>query len=442
MVKVHAIGGFSEVGRNMACIEFEEDAFILDCGLYLTPIVEVEESENLYHERGMRGIGAVPDDYYLDKLDIRKKVRAIFISHAHLDHLGALPYLAHRYDAPIIGTPYSIEVLKAICRDSDIKIPNKMQSVEPNSEIKIGNYRIEFLHLPHSTLQTALIAIHSPEGAVVYVNDPKFDETPILNPPTNYKRIKEIGEEGVLTLIVDGLYSDYKRKTPSEKIARDMLEEVLTKNNNENVGIIVTTFASHIPRLKSVVEFSKRIGRKTLFLGRSMYRYVTAAERLGLAPFTKDIEILTYKNQVKRRLRQIAEERQKWIIVCTGNQGEPNSVLVKIANEVYPFHIKSGDHIIFSSRTIPTPITIANREKLEKNLHNKGARIFTDVHTSGHLSREDIRDLIGMLSPKHIIPIQGDIKTLTPVAELGKEIGYELGKNIYLMQDGESLELH
>ncbi len=442
MVKVHAVGGFSEVGRNMACVEFEKDAFILDCGLYLTPIVEIEDSENLYHERGMRSIGAIPDDHYLEKVDVRKKVRAILISHAHLDHLGALPYLAHRYNAPIIGTPYSIEVLKGICRDSDVKIPNKLITVEPNKSIEIEGNKIEFVNMPHSTLQTSLIAIHSGDEKVVYVNDPKFDDTPILNQPPNYKRIEELGKEGVLTLIVDGLYSDYKRKTPSEKIARDMLEEVMTKESNENSAVIVTTFASHIPRLKSVVEFSKKIGRKTLFLGRSMFRYVNAAERVGLAPFMKDVEILTYKNQVKKKLRQIEEERHKWVIACTGNQGEPNSMLVKIDKGIFPFQIRSGDHIIFSSRTIPTPITIANREKLEKSLNNKGARIFTDVHTSGHLSREDIRDLINMVKPKHVIPIQGDLKVLTPVAELGKEMGFELGKNIHMMQNGETLELH
>lgn len=442
MVKVHAVGGYSEVGRNMSCVEFEKDAFILDCGLYLTPIIEMDDSQNLYHERGMRSIGAIPDDHYLEKVDVKKKIKAILLSHAHLDHLGALPYLAHRYaNVPIIGTPYSIEVLKAICKDSDIRLPNRLQVIQPDSSIKIGDHEIEFVGMPHSTIQTSLIAIHSPEGAVVYVNDPKLDETPILNPATNRKKMMELGEKGVLTLLVDGLYSDFKRKTPSEKIARELLEDVLTKENSENVGIIVTTFASHIPRLKSIIEFSKKIGRKPLLLGRSMYRYVTAAERIGLAPFVKDAEILTYKNQIKRRLTQIENERDKWVIVCTGNQGELNSVLVRLDKGVFPFKIRSGDHVIFSSKTIPIPVTIANRERLEKSLHNKGARIFTDVHTSGHMSREDIRDLINMLKPKHLIPVQGDLKVLAPVAELGKEMGYEIGKNVHLMQDAETLEL-
>jgi len=442
MVKVHAVGGFSEVGRNMVCVEFDNDAFILDCGLYLTPIVEVEEGENIYHERGLRNIGAVPDDHYLDDIDVRKKVRAILISHAHLDHLGALPYLAHRYDVPIIGTPYTIEVLKAISRDSDAKVLNKMQVVEPNGSTKIGDYKIEFVNMPHSTLQTAMIAIHSPKETLVYVNDPKFDDTPVLNLPPNYKRIEEIGKRGVNVLIVDGLYSSAQRHTPSEKIARDMLEEVMTRENNDNVAVIVTTFASHIPRHKSIVEFSKKIGRKAVFVGRSMHRYVQAAANVGLAPFLRDAEILTYKNQVKRRLKQIAEDRSKYVIICTGNQGEPNSILSKMVKGILPFDIRNGDNVIFSSRTIPTPITIANRDKLEKSLKAKGARIFTDVHTSGHLSREDIRNLVDMLKPKHIIPVQGDIKTLAPVAELGKEMGYEMGKSVFLMQNGQTLELN
>ena len=440
-MKVHSLGGFSEVGRNMVCIEVGDDAFIFDCGLYLTPIVEIEESRNLYNERGLKGIGAIPDDKYLEIKGVRKKVRAILLSHAHLDHIGAVPYLAYRYDAPIIGTPYTIEVLKAICKDSDIKLKNKLIVLNLDSSIKIGDYKIEFVNMPHSTIQSALIALHTPEGIVVYVNDPKFDDTPVISAPPNYKRIKELGKEGVKLLIVDGLYSSYKRRTPSEKIAREMLEDVLTKTNNEKNGIIITTFASQIARIKSIVEFTKKIGRKPIFAGRSMHRYITAAKNINQVPFMKNIEILTYKNQLRRRLKQVSAEKRKWVVVCTGNQGEPGSILTRISSGQLPYKIEKGDNIIFSSRTIPTAITIANREKLEKSLKTKGARIFTDVHASGHLSREDIRDLIEMVNPKHIIPIQGDLATLTPVAELGKEIGYEVGKNMHMMQNCETLEV-
>jgi len=442
MVKIHAIGGYSEVGRNMTVVETGDDAFIFDCGIYLTPIVEIEENEHIYHERGLRAIGAVPEDYVLDKLNLRKKVKAILPNHAHLDHIGALPYIGYGYKAPIISTPYTIEVLKALCRDAEVRLPNKLQVIKPNSSFHVGNYKIEFINVTHSTPHTVMIALHTPEGVVIYANDWKFDNTPVLGLPPNYKRLRELGESGkVLALIVDSLYSSYDRKTPSEKIAKQMVEEVLTKTSNENNGIIITTFSSQIARLKSIVEYGKKIGRKVVFVGRSLSKYVGAANNLGLAPFSKDVEILTYRNQVKKRLKQISKEKTKWLVVCTGNQGEPGSILTRISSGDLPYNLEKNDQVIFSSITIPTAITIANRERLEKNLKNKGVRIFTEVHTSGHCSKEDIRELIDLVKPKHIIPSHGDMKVVAPAAELCKEMGYELGKSVHLMQNGETVEV-
>jgi len=348
MVKIHAVGGYSEVGRNMTAVEVGDDVFIFDCGIFLTPIVELEESGHIYHERGLRSIGAIPDDYMLDKLNLRSKVRAILPNHAHLDHIAALPYIGYAYKAPIISTPYTIEVLKALCRDAEIKLPNKLEVVKPNSSFKFHGYKIEFINITHSTLHTVLIALHTPKGVVIYANDWKFDDTPVMGLPPNYKKLKELGDSGnVLAVIVDSLYSKYERKTPSERIARQMLEEVLTKTNNEGHGVVITTFSSQIARLKSIVEYGKKIGRKVLFLGRSLQKYVKAAENIGLAPFAKDVEIVTYRNQIKRRLKQIAGEKDKWLVVCTGNQGEPGSILPRLAEGEFPYKIGPGDHVIF-----------------------------------------------------------------------------------------------
>ena len=151
--------------------------------------------------------------------------------------------------------------------------------------------------------------------------------------------------------------------------------------------------------------------------------------------------MLTYTNQIKRRLKQISKERNKWMIVCTGHQGEPGSVLDRLVRDAFPFSFQPNDHVIFSSRVIPNPINVANRNQLEKKLKEKGVRIFTDVHVSGHCAREDLRDLITMIHPKHIIPAHGDISKLTPLAELATELGYILGQNIHLMQNGQTLQL-
>jgi len=443
MIKIHTVGGFSEVGRNMTCLELDEDAFIFDCGLFLPPIVELEDNEknSIYHEKGLRGINAIPNDLVLDD-KVRKKVRAILISHAHLDHVGAVPYLAQRYgDAVVAGTPYTIEVLKTLMKDNNVRMRNDMKTITPNSSLKIKDYNIEFINITHSTLQASLIVVHTKKGAIVYANDFKFDNTPILGKKPNYERLEEIKKEGVLALIIDSLYSGSERKTPSEKIARDLLEEVMLTTNNKEGCIIVSTFSSHIARLKSIVDFAKQLDRNVLFLGRSLYKYVIAADNCQLVPFMRDIELVTYTNQVRKKLNQIEKNRTKWVIVCTGHQGEPGSVLDRMAREELPFKFLKKDHVIFASSVIPSPINVANRDRLEKKLKDYGCRIFTDVHTSGHCGREDLRDMISLLEPKHIIPAHGDLAKLIPMAELSTEMGYKLGENIHLMQNGNILEL-
>jgi len=240
-------------------------------------------------------------------------------------------------------------------------------------------------------------------------------------------------------LVVESLYADLERKTPSEKIARGLLEDVLLTTSNENSGIIVTTFSSHIARLKSIVDCGKLLDREVVFLGRSLNRYVGAASRLKLAPFMDDITLLSYKNQLERVLKKISKERKDYMIVCTGHQGEPGSILDRMVHSKLPFNFNSSDHVIFSSSIIPSPINVANRKRLEKKLKEKGVRIFTDVHVSGHCGREDLRDMIEMLQPKHIIPAHADLQKLTALAELATEMGYKLGKEVHLLQDGQNI---
>ena len=442
-IRIHSVGGYCEVGKNMTVLEVGDDAFIFDMGLFLPPIVELEDPQRgNYTEKQLSQIDAIPDDSVIK--NIQHKVRAILISHAHLDHVGAVPYMAQKYKAEIAGTPYTIEILKALALDQNTKIPNKIRTVTPNSSFKIQGkngkeYEIEFLNITHSTLQASLIAIHTDKGVILYANDFKFDKTPIIGKGPNYERMKELAKEGILVLVVESLYADLERKTPSEKIARGLLEDVLLTTSNENSGIIVTTFSSHIARLKSIVDCGKLLDREVVFLGRSLNRYVGAASRLKLAPFMDDITLLSYKNQLERVLKKISKERKDYMIVCTGHQGEPGSILDRMVHSKLPFNFNSSDHVIFSSSIIPSPINVANRKRLEKKLKEKGVRIFTDVHVSGHCGREDLRDMIEMLQPKHIIPAHADLQKLTALAELATEMGYKLGKEVHLLQDGQNI---
>jgi len=447
-MKIHTVGGFTEVGKNMTVVELEDDAIILDAGVHLPALIELQEEEEqqeTYSEKKLRKIGALPDDDLLDKLGIRNKVRAILLGHAHLDHIGAIPYIGYRYNAPVVGTPYTIAVLKKILEDDKIKVPNKLITVNPNSSFiikgKKRDYQAEFINATHSTLQTSMIALHTPEGVVLYANDFKLDNTPVMGLPPNYQALKRIAKKGVKVLIVDSLYSGENKKTPSEKVAKALVEEVLMTIKNERSAIFVSTFSSHIARIKSIVEYGKKLNRKVYVIGRSMNKYISAAEEVGLCPFRKDIQIGSYKRQVESILKQVSKNRRNSLVICTGHQGEPGSILDRLARGKLPFDFRQHDNIVFSSKTIPVPANMANKENMDKRLRKLGARIFDEVHVSGHGGKEDLRDLISIVRPQHIIPAHGSTHQLTPMIELAREMGYKSGKECHLMQDGQVLEL-
>jgi ribonuclease J len=443
-MKIYGIGGFNEVGKNMTAVDLGEDVILFDCGLFLPPIVELEEADKVYTEKRLRAIGAVPSDYILDKLGLRKKVRAIICSHAHLDHIGALPFLAQRYNAEIVGTPFTIEVLKTLLRDEKIYLKNKLRVVQPNSffyvQGKNKKYKVDFINITHSTIQCSLLALHTPEGIVLYANDFKLDNSPVLGKKPNYERLKEIEKQGVKALIVDALYSGDDRKTASEKVARTLLEDVLLTTTNENNGLFVTTFSSHIARLKSIVEFGKKLNRKIVFLGRSLNKYVSAASRANMCPFRSDIEIATFRHQLERQTKKINKNKSDYMVVCTGHQGEPGSILDRISKNKFPLRLESQDHVIFSSSVIPTPASIENRKKLDNNLKKRRVRMFSNLHVSGHAGREDLRDFINMLNPEHIIPAHGEHRLTKPMVELAEELGYKDKKNIHLINDKQMLK--
>ena len=308
--------------------------------------------------------------------------------------------------------------------------------------IKISdNIKIELISMSHSTLQCAMIAVHTPNGIVLYANDFKFDNDPVLGDKPNYKRLQEIGKEGnLIALVVECINGLVEGKTPSEKVARELLKEVLLETDSKGKAIFVTTFASNIARIKSAIEFGKKLGRKVVILGRSMVKYNESAEHLSLVKFSRDAEIIGYGGQRKRKLKEIDEKREKYLVITTGSQGEPGSVLDKIVNKQLPFNFREGDIIVFSCRTIPVPMNIANRDNLENSLKSAKVRIFTNVHSSGHASLEDIRDFITMVKPMHIIPSQGNMAMESSVAKMAEGLGYKLGENIHIVSDGQRLK--
>lgn len=427
----------------MVVVELEEDAFIIDEGFFLPAIVSMQEKERIMTEKNLKKLNAIPNDSVVE--NIRNKVCAQFISHAHLDHVGAVPFLSDRYNAPIYGTPFTTNVLDSLLKDNDIVLKNKIYSINPNTTFYVNGkntkYKIDFIHVTHSTVQCSMIAIHTKKGIVLFSGDFKLDNTPVIGPLPNYKKLKEIGKEGVIVFIVNSLYSGSDQRTPSENIARELLKETLSDIKDTKGTIIVTTFASHIARLKSIVEFGKKMNKEVVFLGRSLDKYCDAARKANVAQFLNDVKISKYRRQVEKSLHKIERKRKNSLIVCTGHQGEPGSILERISRHQLPFKITKEDNIIFSSSVIPAPINKEQFAEMESRLKKCKPKIFRDVHVSGHGREEDLKETIEMVKPKHIIPWHGDFGKTRPMLEIAKEMGYTDKKNFHLMQNGEVLRV-
>jgi ribonuclease J len=284
-----------------------------------------------------------------------------------------------------------------------------------------------------------MVAVHTKEGIILYANDFKFDLFPVLGKKPNFKRLEVLGKQGVLALIVDSTYAKDNKKMPSENVAREMLKDVLNIPAKKG-AIVVTTFSSHLARLKSIIEFGKKINRDVIFLGRSLNKYIKAGEKIGIINFTKDIKLFRFSRQIKKVLKKVEQERERYLLVVTGHQGEPKAVLAKMARKEFQFNFNANDHIIFSCKTIPTDTNIRNRNNLENELKGYGVRIFKDIHQSGHAAREDLRDLIKLVKPKHIVPAHGNKDMEKALADLAFEEDYKV-ENVHIIKNGQKLSL-
>ena len=442
MVEICTVGGYNEVGGNSTAVKIGNDAYVLDLGLHLENYIRLTEEEDVVtaSPKDLMNAGAVPNISAID--DWKNNVKMILPTHAHLDHVGAIPFLGNNFKSNVMCTPFTAEVLKGILTEDKIRMNAKVMSMSANSAFRASDdVKIEFIHTTHSTPHTVMIALHTKEGIILYANDFKFDLSPTLGKKPNFKRLEELGKEKVLALICDSTYAADARKMPSESIAREMLKEVMLGIDSKNKHVVVTTFSSHIARLNSIVDFGKRMNRKIVFMGRSMAKYVKAAEATGIANFTGKVEILKYSNQIRRKLKKISAERGKYLMVVTGHQGEPKSTLSKMMSPEFKFNFMPEDHVIFSCKTIPTPTNIENRKRLESDLKSRHVRIFKDVHESGHAAREDLRELINLVQPDHIIPAHGEKIMTNALADLAVEMGYSKGENVHVMSDGERIKL-
>jgi ribonuclease J len=439
--EIIAVGGYEEVGKNMSAVKVGEDIVIFDMGIHLDRLHIHEDTDiERMHSLDLIERGVIPDDTLMK--EVNGKVKAIVFTHGHLDHIGAVAKLAHRYEAPIIGTPFTIALIERLIKgERKFKLNNPLQILKSGEKSQISpDITLEFVRATHSIPQAVTPALHTSEGIIVYSCDFKFDNHQKLSPPPDYQRFRELGEKGVLALIVDTTRAAEldQVKTHSEQIARLVLQDIMEQPLKEDQGIIITTFASHIERVQAICDIVAKSNRKMLLLGRSMERYCSLAETMGILKLPKGASIYGSPKAINRALALADEKRSEYVLLTTGHQGEPDALLPRIANDKTSFNVQPGDNVIFSAPIIPNPLNTANRNLLERRLKSKGARIFTNAHVSGHAGREDHRDFLKMLHPEHLIPAHGTLEMLTAYAELAEEEGYRIGNNIHILRNGQA----
>lgn len=437
-VEILPLGGLGEVGKNMTAIGFDDEYVLVDMGIRLDSILGFEDIDiGGMGRRELINMNCIPDDTPV----LDRDVLAIVLSHGHLDHIGAVGKLAHAYDAPIYGTPFTVELAKQIVREErTFEVGNEFKTVMPGDVIDVGDIRLEFIGVTHSILQTALVLVQGSDGSVLCASDFKFDDEPLLGYTTDYDRLKKLAKDGLCVALVGAVRVDEPGPTPSEAHARDMLREVMTEATSNSGAIFATTFSSHITRIKSIVDISFDLGRTPVLLGRSLHTYCKIASKLGLVDFPPELHIHGRPNAVHNLLREIDGSRDDYVLLVTGHQGEPTSLLTRIADGELPLKIKGGDEVIFSASTIPNPINESNRELLETKLRAQGARVYKDIHVSGHAGKRDVVDFIKMINPEHLVPCHCTLDKLKIMAGIGRELGFS-DRQLHILQNGECLRL-
>jgi ribonuclease J len=446
-IEIATIGGYEEVGRQMTAVRAGDDVVVFDMGLNLSQVLihDNVETEKM-HSLDLIDMGAIPDDRVMS--DLEGDVQAIVPTHGHLDHIGAISKLAHRYDAPVVATPFTIELVKQqVQGENKFNVENdliKMSAGETMSIGDSGKVDLEFVNVTHSIIDAINPVLHTPEGAVVYGLDKRMDHSPVIGDPIDMDRFREIGREGngVLAYIEDCTNAGRKGRTPSESVARKHLNDVMRSVEDYDGGIVATTFSSHIARVSSLVEFANDIGRQPVLLGRSMEKYSGTAERLNFVDFPDDLGMYGHRKSVDRTFKRIMKEgKENFLPIVTGHQGEPRAMLTRMGRGETPYELDNGDKVIFSARVIPEPTNEGQRYQSEKLLKMQGARIYDDIHVSGHLREEGHYEMLDALQPKHVIPAHQNLKGFAPYVDLCESQGYKLGRDVHVTRNGNMIQL-
>jgi ribonuclease J len=417
VLRVIPLGGLGEVGRNLMVYEYDGEILVVDAGL-------------MFPENDMLGIDyIIPDLTYLAQN--RDKVRGIVITHGHEDHIGAIHHVLNVVEAPVYATPLTRGLLEVKLARNGMAAKGDLHTVMPGESVQIGPFKVDFYHVCHSIPDGVGLGIESPAGLIVHSGDYKFDHTPVDGKPSDYARLSDFAQRGVLALLADSTNAERAGWTPSEKVVDAAFDQVFKEAPGR---IIVASFASLISRMQQVANAAARYERKLAIVGASMIDNMKMARKLGFTDFPENLIV-----PIDQALHMPAEQVA---IMCTGSQGEPTSILGRLSTGTNRlFDIIPGDTVVLSSHPIP-----GNEESVYRvinRLFQRGANVIYEaiapVHVSGHASQEEMKLMIHLTRPKFLIPVHGELRQLNQHAKLGRMVGIA-PENILIIENGMVVE--
>ncbi|MCI6641113.1 MULTISPECIES: ribonuclease J [Campylobacter] len=418
-IRITPLGGLGEIGSNMTVFETENSAIIVDVGMS-------------FPNENMLGVDLViPDFSYVRK--IKEKIKAIFITHAHEDHIGALPYFFKEFNYPIYATPLTLGMISNKFEEHELKAErNFFRPIQKRKIYQAGDFGVEFIHITHSIIDSSALAITTKAGTIIHTGDFKIDHTPIDGYPTDLHRLAYYGEKGVLLLMSDSTNSHREGITKSEISVGKTFDAIFSQSKGR---VIMSTFSSNLHRVYQAIERAVKFGRKVCVIGRSMERNLFTAMELGYIQIDKKIFIDA--DQVSKF------PDNEILIITTGSQGETMSALYRMATDEHKYvKIKPGDQIIISAKAIPgnesSVSTVLNY--LLKSGASVAYQDFSEIHVSGHASIEDQKLMLRLIKPKFFLPVHGEYNHIVKHKETAMSCGIE-ERNIYLMNDGDQIEI-